>query len=324
MVLSADDMLKGTLAGAFMPFTLRLFGRNCIHIKRLLALAICLAAACTFLHIGIVKSGAAFKEEILDLYLLRAPRRVEGKQLHIGEMHKRGLPHSGIWIFAFDASLRIMLAQRALSLRTCPGAWLILGEHTKAGEVPWQAAARCLREEAPFIQNAELVPVGREFMFHFDYNDDGGRVDVQWTQIFVAFPRDPPAEFGVRSDLNSVISSPHQSMKAWFGKLVSESNENGAFRSVSVPDLVRLLRNNSTAFCNSEQRLWTIRALPLVVRILTERRRELFEKYLKSSWQDLVEEGHPVCCSQPADVPTEESDIALCGRPCLKAQVSPV
>jgi hypothetical protein len=256
--------------------------------------------------------------EMLDAYARDTPRPVGGEVLHIGDIHRGGISHAGVWIFAFDGSLNLLLARRSPTLRTCPGMWLILGEHLSAGENAPQAAARCLREEAAFIQGAELKPAGRYFRFYHRYEDAAGRVDLQWTKSFVALPRSASTRFTGISESSLKGWCHRRALKLWRCVAGFSPDENGGYRGIGLPDLVKSLVGDKEAFCNPEQRIWTLRAVSAVACVLREQLPELYKKHLELPWEDLIKHGYPVCCAATADVAAAEMDLSLCGQPCPK------
>ena len=68
----------------------------------------------------------------------------------IGTAHAEGLFHRGLWLAVARHGQHgdeILLLHRSMSMKTCPGAWGLVGEHSNPEE-PWRTtAARALREE---------------------------------------------------------------------------------------------------------------------------------------------------------------------------------
>ena len=73
-----------------------------------------------------------------------------GATVPIGTAHSQGLFHRGLWLAVARRGPHgdeILLLHRSMSMKTCPGAWGLVGEHSNPEE-PWRTtAARALREE---------------------------------------------------------------------------------------------------------------------------------------------------------------------------------
>jgi isopentenyldiphosphate isomerase len=75
-----------------------------------------------------------------------------GKIVPIGDAHGPGLLHRGLWLAVLrkgmdDSKHEIYLLKRAPSLKTCPGVWGPVGEHSNSGESWEETARRAMREE---------------------------------------------------------------------------------------------------------------------------------------------------------------------------------
>ena len=109
----------------------------------------------------------------------------------IGTAHAEGLFHRGLWLAVARRGPHgdeILLLHRSMSMKTCPGAWGLVGEHSNPEE-PWRTtAARALREELglgvadddPGLVN--LAP-GTSYLVKVAY-DDVARRDLQATALF--------------------------------------------------------------------------------------------------------------------------------------------
>ena len=74
-----------------------------------------------------------------------------GATVPISTAHAEGLFHRGLWLAVArrrdGGGDEILLLHRSMSMKTCPGAWGLVGEHSNPEE-PWRTtAARALREE---------------------------------------------------------------------------------------------------------------------------------------------------------------------------------
>ena len=116
----------------------------------------------------------------------------------ISTAHAEGLFHRGLWLAVARRGPHgdeILLLHRSMKMKTCPGAWGLVGEHSNPEE-PWRTtAARALREELglgvadddPGLVN--LAP-GTSYLVKVAY-DDVKRRDLQATALF--FYRIPSA-----------------------------------------------------------------------------------------------------------------------------------
>ena len=110
----------------------------------------------------------------------------------ISTAHAEGLFHRGLWLAVArrrdGGGDEILLLHRSMKMKTCPGAWGLVGEHSNPEE-PWRTtAARALREELglsiddddPGLIN--LAP-GTSYLVKVAY-DDVKRRDLQATALF--------------------------------------------------------------------------------------------------------------------------------------------
>ena len=122
----------------------------------------------------------------------------------ISTAHAEGLFHRGLWLAVArprdGGGDEILLLHRSMSMKTCPGAWGLVGEHSNPEE-PWRTtAARALREELglsiddddPGLVN--LAP-GTSYLVKVAY-DDVARRDLQATALFFyRIPSNAPLHF---------------------------------------------------------------------------------------------------------------------------------
>ena len=110
----------------------------------------------------------------------------------IGTAHSQGLFHRGLWLAVArrrdGGGDEILLLHRSMSMKTCPGAWGLVGEHSNPEE-PWRTtAARALREELGLSIDDDdtglvnLAP-GISYLVKVAY-DDVKRRDLQATALF--------------------------------------------------------------------------------------------------------------------------------------------
>ena len=114
-----------------------------------------------------------------------------GTTVPIGVAHAEGLFHRGLWLAVARRGAHgdeILLLHRSMSMKTCPGAWGLVGEHSNPEE-PWRTtAARALREELGLSiddDDAGLVNLapGTSYLVKVAY-DDVARRDLQATALF--------------------------------------------------------------------------------------------------------------------------------------------
>eukprot|EP01064_Diplonema_japonicum_P000322 TRINITY_DN10219_c0_g2_i1.p1 TRINITY_DN10219_c0_g2~~TRINITY_DN10219_c0_g2_i1.p1 ORF type:complete len:247 (+),score=44.30 TRINITY_DN10219_c0_g2_i1:87-743(+) len=103
--------------------------------------------------------------------------------ISIREAHTKGKVHRGVWVFVTDSRKRMFFIKRAAHMKTCPSAWVTIGEHCQPSETWKQTALRGLREELGWTNPQEgVTQVGPPFLFNNTYTN--GKVDKQWTVIF--------------------------------------------------------------------------------------------------------------------------------------------
>lgn len=102
----------------------------------------------------------------------------------LGNVHAKGKVHKGSVVYIYDEEKGMLLLQRSMDLKLCPGQWSIVGEHAKPKETPRQTAKRGVKEELGIdIDAKELVDLG-EKLFQFEY-EDLQRIDFQITARFL-------------------------------------------------------------------------------------------------------------------------------------------
>jgi 8-oxo-dGTP pyrophosphatase MutT (NUDIX family) len=116
-----------------------------------------------------------------------------GKIVPISEAHTLGLLHRGLWLAVLRKGLgqdehhhQVMLLHRAPSLKTCPGAWGLCGEHSDPGETWDETAKRAMREELQLDHTqhtlVNLLPQ-KSLLVRTPYTDLG-LVELQATALF--------------------------------------------------------------------------------------------------------------------------------------------
>ena len=127
-----------------------------------------------------------------------------GATVPIGTAHAEGLFHRGLWLAVArrrdGGGDEILLLHRSMKMKTCPGAWGLVGEHSNPEE-PWRTtAARALREELGLSVHDDdpglinLAP-GISYLVKVAY-DDVKRRDLQATALFFyRLPNDAKLQF---------------------------------------------------------------------------------------------------------------------------------
>lgn len=247
--------------------------------------------------------------EKLDVISRSDPDLVIGRPVPIDIVHREGRVHRGSWMFAIDSHLSMLLAWRARSMRTCPQSWSCIGEHAIVNETFTDAARRGVSEETRFLVRPRFVQLGRPFFYHYVYANGTAeaRTDNQWTQAYVVLPRGDALDFRALDD-----------------DLAQErisDGENTLYQGMSLSNVARHALRNPPYFCHEVQAQWMLRALPLIVRVLSETHKRKFRRYISEDWDRLVEAGAPLCCAESETLkPVDEVDITLCGVPCNKSK----
>lgn len=243
--------------------------------------------------------------EQLDVISAADPNVVMDGPFPIEKIHRKALVHRGVWMFALDSHLRLLLTWRAPSQKTCPMTWAPVGEHAITNETFEEAARRGIFEEARFIARPRIHPVGAPFFFHHVYRNGTAeeRTDNQWTQAYVVLPRGDALDFRTLDDRDAQIGT--------------DSVENTRYQGMSLPDVVKHAVQRPEYFCHSTQVKWMLQVIPLVIRVLKSRDKRLFRGHLRDDWANLVASGSPVCCkSSEHPKLVEDVDVASCGVPC--------
>ena len=104
---------------------------------------------------------SAWKDMDVNANLLRlADANLVSKNhiVPIGVAHRQGLLHRGLWMAVLrrddhdkanprKPNYKVLLLERSSTLKTCPGAWGLVGEHSEQGESWKDTALRALSEE---------------------------------------------------------------------------------------------------------------------------------------------------------------------------------
>lgn len=106
------------------------------------------------------KSWASWEEapsDVVNLKRLSDTRLISRQEIvPIDIAHGHGVLHRGLWLAVLRRdsgaaddidNYRLLLLRRASTLKTCPGAWSIVGEHSDPAEEWKDTAHRALREE---------------------------------------------------------------------------------------------------------------------------------------------------------------------------------
>eukprot|EP00241_Pyramimonas_parkeae_P011041 CAMPEP_0114245724 /NCGR_PEP_ID=MMETSP0058-20121206/12060_1 /TAXON_ID=36894 /ORGANISM="Pyramimonas parkeae, CCMP726" /LENGTH=246 /DNA_ID=CAMNT_0001358819 /DNA_START=92 /DNA_END=832 /DNA_ORIENTATION=+ len=103
-------------------------------------------------------------------------------RLPIDLVHKQAFPHRGTITLVLNSLDQVLILQRSLQMRTCPGTWSLVGEHSQPMEEYVDTAVRGLKEELN-ISDAKVLPLWRSPRhLYILYNN--GRIDNQWTMFF--------------------------------------------------------------------------------------------------------------------------------------------
>lgn len=251
--------------------------------------------------------------EQLDLISPTDPNLVlAGGPLPIDTIHRRGLVHRGVWIFALDSHLRLLLAWRAPAMKTCPMTWSTLGEHAITNETFLETTTRGLAEEARFIARPRVYSIGAPFLYHSVYQNgtDDERTDNQWTQAYVVLPRGDALDFRTLDDRDAEAEQ--------------AAGENSRYQGMPLPDVVHHAVDRPSYFCKSELSKGILSVIPLVVRVLKTNEKRLFRGYLRDDWATLVQSGFPVCCNATQhSAAVNTVNVSQCGVPCAEDTVDP-
>lgn len=254
--------------------------------------------------------------ERLDLISPSDPNVIEpGGPLPIDTIHRTGRVHRGVWLFALDSHLRLLLAWRSPGSPACPLTWATLAEHAVTNESFDDAAYRGLAEEARFIARPRVHPVGTPFMYRHvqpakHRPPRPRREERQWTQAYVILPRGDAVDFRELDDHDALATQ--------------VDGELDRYQGMAIPDFVRHAVQRPSYFCHSDLARWMLSVIPLVVRVLKSHERRLFRGYLRDEWATLVASGSPVCCrASEHDIPIESVNMSVCGVPCEEGTIDP-
>lgn len=266
--------------------------------------------------------------EILDVLSMSSPDVKPQSQLPIDAIHRQGLPHKGSWMFLVDDYLRVLLLWRSPQMVTCPNSWSLCGEHALAGESFEAAAHRGLAEEAPFLGEPLLYPLGKPFMFTQNYGGAGNRTDNQWTRSYLALSSVFQVDFSLIASEGHAFRGVNESAMGDSSALnipgATENRteyvalpENTRFQGMPLADVVRTSVRNVDYFCSETQRMWLLRTLSLLARVLREKRPAKYRKHLAQEWTHLEQSGAPICCASSEDRNKyDQVDLSECGIPC--------
>lgn len=245
-------------------------------------------------------------EEQLDVISKSDPNEIlPDGPLPIDKIHREAIVHRGVWIFALDSHLHMLLCWRASHMKTCPATWSPIGEHAITNETFEDAANRGLNEEARFIARPRVYPIGNPFFYSYVYNEGvpAQRVDNQWTQAYIVLPR------GDALDFRSIDDEEAQALQM--------DVENTRYQGMSLSEVIRHAVQRPDFFCNEEQVGWIIKIFPLVIRMIKAKDKRLYKAHLKDDWLKLIKSQSPVCCDlSEHEKEAYEVDITKCGKKC--------
>lgn len=245
-------------------------------------------------------------EEELDVISKSNPNEIlPDGPLPIDKIHREAIVHRGVWIFALDSHLHMLLCWRASHMKTCPTTWAPIGEHAVANESFEDAANRGLNEEARFIARPRIYSIGQPFFYSYIYNEGlpAQRVDNQWTQAYIVLPR------GDALDFRSIDDDEAQSLQT--------EVENTRYQGMSLSEVIQHAVQRPDFFCNQEQVGWIIKVFPLVIRMIKAKDKRLYKAHLRDDWLKLIRSRSPVCCdASEHEKEIHEVDVSKCGKIC--------
>mmetsp|Transcript_27959 Transcript_27959/g.57419 ORF Transcript_27959/g.57419 Transcript_27959/m.57419 type:complete len:296 (+) Transcript_27959:59-946(+) len=131
----------------------------------------------------------------------------------IDKAHGEGFLHRGVWVAVIrEVALvrpkgvtkrEVLLVRRAATLKTCPGAWGLVGEHSHPREGWKDTGLRAVREELSLSGSnvhAKELTLGHSLLVRVYYNDTQRR-DLQATKLF---------SVGLREDQAARIEFDHE------------------------------------------------------------------------------------------------------------------
>ena len=168
-----------------------------------------------------------------------------GPLVPIDKAHRSAMLHRGVWLHVLcDDDESLLLVQRSATMKTCPRALSIIGEHHSGRESDEACARRALREELPGLVAAygtrlellPLRPVPRWFLF--DYPGEPRRHD-----------RCLIVEYAVRVPANATTAL--MSIRGGHDREYYE-HEATEMNFWPLPTVARLLRREPERFCAPE------------------------------------------------------------------------
>ena len=103
------------------------------------------------------------------------------------DAHRRGLLHRAVSVFAFDASGRLLVQQRALGKYHSGGLWSNTAcTHPRDGETLHAAARRSVREEL----GVDVQQLQQAFAFTYRAEVGGGLVEHEYDHVFTGLVTD--------------------------------------------------------------------------------------------------------------------------------------
>jgi 8-oxo-dGTP pyrophosphatase MutT (NUDIX family) len=152
-----------------------------------------------------------------------------------------GLLHKGVWVAVLrlvqpanprgKVKRELLLVKRAPSLKTCPGAWGLVGEHSRPHE-GWQATAlRAVREELNLVGanvHAKDLTLGHSLLVRTQYNDTNKR-ELQATKLFsVSLRLDQTTKIGFDDEVAEFIWVSLDEVGAWLDSLAATAGQHGS------------------------------------------------------------------------------------------------
>ncbi|KAK3248650.1 hypothetical protein CYMTET_41889 [Cymbomonas tetramitiformis] len=131
-------------------------------------------------------------------------------------VHRRGLPHRGAAVLVVNRQLEVLLLKRSPDMKTCPGTWSTLGEHSHPGESYEATALRGLAEEINVEGSTQLHEVWNTSIYeHLEFAD--GRIDNVWLKWY--YCQISPNTTKLSSESSSSAFIPLKGMRSFLTKL---------------------------------------------------------------------------------------------------------
>lgn len=146
--------------------------------------------------------------------------------------HVQGLLHRGIWIVVLNVQRQVLLLRRAESLKTCPGEWSLVGEHSEEREQWHDTVERALLEELRIRPSkiVNLLPSNDSVLVRTVYKETGKR-EAQATALFAAFVD--------RATQEQIV--PDHEVAEWQWRPVSELEAMPSFCNIEITDLAHFV-----------------------------------------------------------------------------------